>query len=75
MSDETDPAHNAKADKLLKKTLEVNVAWSSGSKPFVYVPHKCYEAKFRQIPFSESVRISHGQHLPPTFFSISDFVR
>jgi len=27
-----------------------------------------YEAKFRQIAFSESVRISHGQHLPPKFF-------
>ena len=32
-----------------------------------------YEAKFRQIAFSESVRISHGQHLPPKFFSISAF--
>ena len=30
-----------------------------------------YEAKFRQIAFSESVRISHGQHLPPKFFSES----
>ena len=27
-----------------------------------------YEAKFRQTAFSESVRISHGQHLPPKFF-------
>ena len=27
-----------------------------------------YEAKFRQKAFSESVRISHGQHLPPKFF-------
>ena len=27
-----------------------------------------YEAKFRQIVFSELVRISHGQHLPPKFF-------
>ena len=27
-----------------------------------------YEAKFRQIAFSESVRISHEQHLPPKFF-------
>ena len=27
-----------------------------------------YEAKFRQIDFSESVRISHWQHLPPKFF-------
>jgi len=27
-----------------------------------------YEAKFRQIAFSESVRISQGQHLPPKFF-------
>ena len=26
-----------------------------------------YEAKFRQTAFSESVRISHGQHLPPKF--------
>ena len=32
-----------------------------------------YEAKFRQTAFSESVRISHGQHLPPKFFSISAF--
>ena len=32
-----------------------------------------YEAKFRQIAFSESVRISHGQHLPPKFFLISAF--
>ena len=27
-----------------------------------------YEAKFRQTAFSESVRITHGQHLPPKFF-------
>ena len=27
-----------------------------------------YQAKFRQTAFSESVRISHGQHLPPKFF-------
>ena len=27
-----------------------------------------YEAQFRQTAFSESVRISHGQHLPPKFF-------
>ena len=27
-----------------------------------------YEAKFRQIAFSASVRISHGQHLTPKFF-------
>jgi len=27
-----------------------------------------YEAKFRQIAFSESVKISQGQHLPPKFF-------
>ena len=33
-----------------------------------------YEAKFRQIAFSELVRISHGQHLPPKFFSISAFI-
>ena len=32
-----------------------------------------YEAKFRQIAFSESVRISHGQHLTSKFFSISVF--
>ena len=29
-----------------------------------------YEAKFRQIVLSESVRISQGQHLPPKFSSI-----
>ena len=33
-----------------------------------------YEAKFRQIAFSESVGISHGQHLPSNFFSISAFI-
>ena len=27
-----------------------------------------YEATFTQTAFSESVRISHGQHLPPKFF-------
>ena len=27
-----------------------------------------YDAKFRQTAFSESVRISHEQHLPPKFF-------
>ena len=27
-----------------------------------------YEAKFREIAFSELVRISHRQHLPPNFF-------
>ena len=32
-----------------------------------------YEAKFRQIAFSELVRISHRQHLPPKFISISAF--
>ena len=32
-----------------------------------------YEAKFKQIAFSESERISHRQHLPPKFFSISAF--
>ena len=32
-----------------------------------------FEAKFRQIAFSESVRTSHGQHLPPKFFPISAF--
>ena len=32
-----------------------------------------YEAKFWQIAFSESVSISHGQHLPLKFFSISAF--
>ena len=32
-----------------------------------------YEAKFWQIAFSESISISHGQHLPPKFFSISAF--
>ena len=29
---------------------------------------KDYEAKFRQIAFSELVRISYKQHLPPKFF-------
>ena len=29
---------------------------------------KDYEAKFRQIAFSELVRISYEQHLPPKFF-------
>ena len=32
-----------------------------------------YEAKFRQIALSELEIISHRQHLPPQFFSMSAF--
>ena len=39
----------------------------------VHVPHKWSEAKFRKTAFSGLVRISHRQHIPLKFFSISAF--
>ena len=51
---------------IFAKTI-INTSQEFRIKTFKFLTND-YEAKFTQTAFSESVRISHGQHLPPKFF-------
>ena len=54
---------------LLKKDTKF-LTWVQDQKLLFTFVANAYDAKFRQIAFFESVRISHGQHLPLKCFSI-----
>ena len=58
--------------KIAKTIINFSLEFQDQNLLFTFFTND-YEAKFRQIAFSELVRISHGQRLISELFSITAF--